>query len=1825
MKHLKLFFALFAMLALGVGNAWGEEATITFSEKGLENGVQYSDPFEIDGNTTIVFAGGGNDGKYYDTGSGMRTYGEGTITIACANGTFSEISFTWSGTNNTYKPTDDVATPAGYSTSTGKWTGSASSVTLTRPSGNGHWRLQKVTVTYETTGGSDTPEPDPDPTPDPEPGTGGEDTWTLVTNASNLKVGDQIVIAALGYNYAMAAQNGNYRNPIAITKDGNNITINSDVQILTLEAGTKSSTYAFNTGSGYLYACSSSSNYLKTQTTNNDNGSWTITIINTGEATLIAQGEYTRNMMQYNANSGTERFSCYATDKPQKPIAIYKKVTSSGGGEPETPATELTNDQFAWSAATAEATMGASNTFPTLTNTLPISVTYESSTTATATIDATSGAITLVAPGTTTISAKFAGGEVSGTTYAPKTVTYALTVHKAPATPTENVYVKVTETAGITDGEYLIVYEDAEGNPKAPVAFDGSLAPVKLDVASNNVEVSIASNTIAGNTDIDAATFTIYTAAGTIQTKDGYYIGQTSNANGLATSTTTEYTNTISIENDGSATIISSGGAYLRYNSDANNWRFRYYKSSSYSGQKAIALYKKASKHMVTIADCTNGSVNAKMGETSLVTNDQVLSGTQITLGNEAATGYKLTAYDVYKTGDATTKVTVNDGKFIMPEFDVTISATFEAAKTLNSIEITTPATQTTFWQGETFNYTDLEVTAHFDGAADEVVTPTVTGSTAAAGTQTVTVSYTEGTTTKTATYTITVKAIPNTKETAYSVADAYDIIDKLTTAEGVFISGIVSEIVTAYNSQYGNISYNISVDGLTTSKQLQAYRGKSYNGDNFTAADDIKVGDKVIVKGTLKKYNTIYEFDANNQLVELTRNQQQSGLAYGTTEYSTTLGESFETPTLTNPNDLTVTYSSDNTSAVEVNEETGEVTIKAVGKAKITATFAGNLTYAPGSASYTITVTGVATLPFAFDGKQADIEGTTGMSHDGIDATDYKESPYLKMNTTGDWLVIRFDSQADELSYDIKGNPSQGTFSCAFAVQESEDGSTYTDLVTYTTLETTTTNKTHKLAPASRYVKFVFTEKSNGNVALGNISITKPDLRAEAGIAWNPATVSLTVGDAFTAPTFNNPNGLSGITFASSNDELATVNNAGEITLESGKTGTATITAKFDGNSNYKDAKVSCTITVNPKTETVVILAQYNGQWYALKNVEQTAGKVLAALPVNYVGGKLYNVDEVDKETIEWQRAAVTDGIIFKNGDNYISGTSGSTDLKLSTTECAWTLDGTTYKLGNRTFIYRAQANGFKNYNATTTPGTDDYSELPVVTAPVYVTSTPALTGKFSTGKYEYAQFAPGNLQYNVGSSTWAFAENQYDCVGEANINVGDPTFTGTIDMFGWSTNKTNYGVDPRNENEFYDGEFVDWGNLFPVEDNWSTLSADQWKYLLNTRPNASSLKQIAKVDDMLGIMLFPDKWTLPAGCEPVNTLNHDPEDGGNTKYDFYSQNYTLAQWTELEKAGAVFLPAAGRRTGGWGNETISPHMQGILGLDSDGHYKYHDNTNYHAYYWTSTYRESDKTATYLHNIKFFGNNDATVGHASLANEQGRYGQSVRLAKVTSTLVEIGGGDNSKVLTDNNGLAVNVKVNRTFKANDGYYTICLPFDLAAEKIGKAYQIQTITEHVAGEGINVEFTEVNTLTAGQPYLLLPSKNLENPIFEGVTIVNTTGVTTDPVVGAGIKITFTGIINGVEEYTNGSTDYYVGDNGYLYNGTTEKLGLRAFFTITDEAGNPTKVRARVVVGENTTTDLENILNGENTTIKVIENGQLIIIRNGEKFNAQGVRF
>lgn len=95
------------------------------------------------------------------------------------------------------------------------------------------------------------------------------------------------------------------------------------------------------------------------------------------------------------------------------------------------------------------------------------------------------------------------------------------------------------------------------------------------------------------------------------------------------------------------------------------------------------------------------------------------------------------------------------------------------------------------------------------------------------------------------------------TAEHPYTVAEARAAIDNGSTASDIYVVGIISEIVTEYNTQYNNTSFNISDDGSTSSNQFQAFRAVA------ESAEDYVVGDGIIMKGTLTKYNDTYEFAA--------------------------------------------------------------------------------------------------------------------------------------------------------------------------------------------------------------------------------------------------------------------------------------------------------------------------------------------------------------------------------------------------------------------------------------------------------------------------------------------------------------------------------------------------------------------------------------------------------------------------------------------------------------------------------------------------------------------------------------------------------------------------------------------------------------------------------------------------------------------------------------------------------------------------------------------------------------------------------------------------
>ena len=207
--------------------------------------------------------------------------------------------------------------------------------------------------------------------------------------------------------------------------------------------------------------------------------------------------------------------------------------------------------------------------------------------------------------------------------------------------------------------------------------------------------------------------------------------------------------------------------------------------------------------------------------------------------------------------------------------------------------------------------------------------------------------------------------------------------------------------------------------------------------------------------------------------------------------------------------------------------------------------------------------------------------------------------------------------------------------------------------------------------------------------------------------------------------------------------------------TITANSVGSATITATIATTADYMGKTVDFTVTVNAKStkEKVVILAEYEGQWYAMK-AQYVTGKTshLAPLPVTYFDGKLYNVSEEDKALIEWERAVVDGKATFYNDGKYLTGKSDRTDLTLAATACEWTISEDSYLIGSRTFLYNAENKWFRNFG-TSNAGDKNYSDMPTITAPVYATGDVVYTRTVTNGNY-------GTICLPYASSNYSGAE---------------------------------------------------------------------------------------------------------------------------------------------------------------------------------------------------------------------------------------------------------------------------------------------------------------------------------------------------------------------------------------------------------------------------------------------------------------------------------
>jgi len=157
-------------------------------------------------------------------------------------------------------------------------------------------------------------------------------TWELVTDASTLEAGDQVIIAAKDYNVAMSTTiSDDRRSAVAVTKLGNYYVTPADgVQTLILANGSAEGTFAFYDGvnEGFLVSSSKSSYsyYLKNQAYIDANTSFAISIADDVATISNTDGDYNGNKLQYYQSNNY----FFSGTSAKQSVCLYRLVGVKG-------------------------------------------------------------------------------------------------------------------------------------------------------------------------------------------------------------------------------------------------------------------------------------------------------------------------------------------------------------------------------------------------------------------------------------------------------------------------------------------------------------------------------------------------------------------------------------------------------------------------------------------------------------------------------------------------------------------------------------------------------------------------------------------------------------------------------------------------------------------------------------------------------------------------------------------------------------------------------------------------------------------------------------------------------------------------------------------------------------------------------------------------------------------------------------------------------------------------------------------------------------------------------------------------------------------------------------------------------------------------------------------------------------------------------------------------------------------------------------------------------------------------------------------------------
>ena len=449
-------------------------------------------------------------------------------------------------------------------------------------------------------------------------------------------------------------------------------------------------------------------------------------------------------------------------------------------------------------------------------------------------------------------------------------------------------------------------------------------------------------------------------------------------------------------------------------------------------------------------------------------------------------------------------------------------------------------------------------------------------------------------------------------------------------------------------------------------------------------------------------------------------------------------------------------------------------------------------------------------------------------------------------------------------------------------------------------------------------------------------------------------------------------------------------------------------------------------------------------------------------------------------------------------------------------------------------------------------------------------------LSGVFSISADKAVNFSKGNLQYDSDNQIWQFAANQWDYIGNAAGNNaitadGIADNNGIVDMFCWvGASSSLEGIKQYGIIKSWSGygsvagEALksDWGNI--MGGDWRTLSKDEWIYLLTERTNAANLRTLGTVNGKAGLILMPDGWTASGVALTVTTANYTTNDINTTN------------WATLEGQGCAFLPAAGCCALGL-----------FDGVGGDGSY------------WSSTSRASG--ATYAHRLHFRATDVDPTDFVDRFN-----GMSVRLVSETTPTPA---STDEQVPTNADPVNPSYHYSTFFHSTQNYKltndgTTAFIADLSGNDL-------ILTEIAKGSQVIPANTAVILRKAGsaEPVALTPtaengvSVNPEDNDLEGVDAI--TAVTS------------------IDGLTRDNCYVLSGQQSvgfYLINSDNLKAHKAYVKYVSTPGQNNAPKKMRFVF--NTTTGVESAQPSVISGQKLIENGQLIIIKNGVRYNAQG---